>query len=366
MGTDLVPSSGTAVVQMTPNVTYHGFNPSLMAENAMAAFRNVQSHHSILFHHAVCDNCTLNSLGFGWKQECVSFGAGLYDLEGPHFHRVPVFYPFFRIKIEENRTRDEDFINYTLDVVGRTTEYNRNHVPEFAESYQTFLFGDTGSPSSSTHVTLRDNRLVHLGPGFDRDDDVEHLSRNGFDWRRSATSKPTALSYLATRCARKEWATWACCSHHTSTVQSLALFGSLMFSELISTPQPWSNFYDPRLELFTRAVRDKYETNFGTVSKNNWLRFGEDVKDPNHVYRSHIASYCGKNPETPEDAPRIPVCEMTYTSPMDSVLNTFRDLAMKALVSAALHGHTHLPRPGHESISPGGLAWPYTPSATWP
>ena len=57
-----VPYSAVSQIQMTPNITYYGFYPKVMAKRALTAFADIQSNHDIVFPEEVCPNCTINAL----------------------------------------------------------------------------------------------------------------------------------------------------------------------------------------------------------------------------------------------------------------------------------------------------------------
>lgn len=97
------------------------------------------------------------------------------------------------------------------------------------------------------------------------------------------------------------------------------------------------SFYNGRLELFAKLGQSLYGTNYGATRATSWWHYDEDTFGISN--QNHIAAAYTHKPNYQVDGSRAQdhPCNFEFLTPMDNILNIYRQLANRVSVIAAVH-----------------------------
>ncbi|KAK3493480.1 hypothetical protein B0T13DRAFT_518243 [Neurospora crassa] len=97
------------------------------------------------------------------------------------------------------------------------------------------------------------------------------------------------------------------------------------------------SLYDGRLELFAKLGQSLYDTYYGTTHAKFWWYYDEDTFGVNN--QNHIAAAYAHKPDYQVDGSRAQdhPSNFQFLTPMDDILNMYRQLAIRVAVIAAVH-----------------------------
>ncbi|KAK3491192.1 uncharacterized protein B0T23DRAFT_397208 [Neurospora hispaniola] len=97
------------------------------------------------------------------------------------------------------------------------------------------------------------------------------------------------------------------------------------------------SLYDGRLELFAKLGKSLYGTNYGATRAKSWWHYDEDTFGVSN--QNHIAAAYAHKPDYQVDGSLAQdhPCNFEFLSPMDDILNMYRQLAIRVSVIAAVH-----------------------------
>lgn len=95
------------------------------------------------------------------------------------------------------------------------------------------------------------------------------------------------------------------------------------------------NLYEGCLEQFTKLGQSLYGTRFGAMRDKYWWHYEDDAFGMG--YQSHIAAAYARRPDIQSSSTQEHPCDLDFLSPMDDILDMYRQLAVRVSVIAAVH-----------------------------
>ncbi|EAA29681.3 hypothetical protein NCU09338 [Neurospora crassa OR74A] len=95
------------------------------------------------------------------------------------------------------------------------------------------------------------------------------------------------------------------------------------------------NLYEGCMGLFTKLGQSLYGTRFGAMRDMYWWHYEDDAFGMG--YQSHIAAAYARKPDIQSSSTWEHPCDVDFLSPMDDILDMYRQLAIRVSVIAAVH-----------------------------